>query len=70
MPDEKKPAPKVDFPLSVMKLWKQVQTNTESELKDLASAEAKFTRKTGMDDPDLDVGTTPYDASETSKKKA
>lgn len=70
MPDGKKPAPKVDFPPSVVKLWQQVQTNTEAELKDLGSAEAKYTRKTGMVEPDLDVGTVPYDASEHSKKKA
>lgn len=68
MTDGKKPAPKVDFPPSVVKLWKQVQTNTEAELKDLGSSEPKFTRKTGMEEPDLDVGTTAYDPSEPKKK--
>ena len=70
MADVKKPAAKIDFPPGVVKLWKQVQTNTEAELKDLGSAEAKHTRKTGMEEPDLDVGTTPYDPSEQAKKKA
>ena len=70
MANEKKPTTKVDFPPSVVKLWQQVQTNTEAELKDLGSSEAKFTRKTGMEDPDLNVGTTEYDPSEHSKKKA
>ena len=69
MSDGKKPSAPVDFPPSVVKLWKQVQTNTEAELKDLGSSEAKFTRKTGMEEPDLDVGTTSYDPSEQAKKK-
>jgi hypothetical protein len=68
MSDGKKPA-SVDFPHSVVKLWKQVQTNTEAELKDLDSADAKHTRKTGMDEPNLDLGDTPYDPSEHAKKK-
>lgn len=55
------------FPPSVVKLWNAVQTNTEVELKELGDAQAKYTRKTGMTEPDLDIGPTPYDPS---KKKS
>jgi hypothetical protein len=65
--DKNKTSP--SFPPSVLKLWDAVKTNTEVELKELGDAQAKYTRKTGMIEPDLDIGPTPYDPSSTQKKR-
>lgn len=61
--------PKPIFPPSLVKLWKDIQANTEAELKELGDAPAKHTRSTGMTEPDLDIGPTPYDPSKKAKKE-
>lgn len=59
-----------DFPADLVKMWKEIKKNLEAEAEDLASAPAKFTRKTGMVDPDLDIGPKSAAPAEKEKQKA
>jgi hypothetical protein len=51
---------------SLADLVREVQANTEAELRELRMLPSKFTRKTGMIDPDLDISPLRY---EPKKKK-
>lgn len=46
---------------ALAKLVREVQSNTEAELRELNKLPKKYTQKTGMIDPDLDLGPTPYE---------
>lgn len=46
---------------ALAKLVQQVQSNTEKELSDLRQLPPKFTRATGMVDPDLDLSPIRYE---------
>lgn len=42
-------------------LVRAVQSNTEAEIRELNSLPSRYTRETGMTEPDLDISPTPYE---------
>lgn len=59
MADKKNPLDAVDA--ATAKLIRAVQANTEAEVRELNQLPAKYTRATGMEDPELDVSPLKYD---------
>lgn len=65
--DEKKD-PLSDIDPDFARLVREVQANTEAELRELSKKPAKYTRETGMIDPDLDISATPYEPEKVKEK--
>lgn len=66
MENENDPLAGVDPTLA--DLVRQVQKNLAAELQDLNKLPAKYTRATGMIDPDLDISTVPYEPGKEKER--
>lgn len=56
-----------DIDPSFAELFKQVRANTEAELKAQAALPSKYTRASGMTDPELDLSPLKYEPEPPSK---